>query len=67
MSSILMLFSYGCKASQGLMRLAMSAFDYSDSSAHGAFSVFRVEKLLKEPKLSNRSSYMTDMIKIEII
>lgn len=32
---------------KGLMRLAMSAFDYSDSSAHGAFNVFRVEKLLK--------------------
>ncbi|CAK9022306.1 Uncharacterized protein C05D11.1 [Durusdinium trenchii] len=32
---------------KGLMRLAMSAFDYSDSCAHGAFNVFRVEKLLK--------------------
>ena len=35
--------------SQGLMRLAMSAFDYSDTSAHGAFNVFRVETLLKVP------------------
>jgi len=33
---------------KGLMRLAMSAFDYSDTSAHGAFNVFRVETLLKE-------------------
>ncbi|CAJ1372204.1 unnamed protein product [Effrenium voratum] len=30
-----------------LMRLAMGALDLSDSSAHGAFNVFRVEKLLK--------------------
>ena len=42
--------SHATLPSQGLMRLAMSAFDYSDTSAHGAFNVFRVETLLKVPR-----------------
>ena len=42
--------SHASLPSQGLMRLAMSAFDYSDTSAHGAFNVFRVETLLKVPR-----------------
>jgi len=46
----------------GLMKLAMKALDYSDSSAHGAFSVFRAEQLL----LSLKDDKMLEQVAAEL-
>jgi len=46
----------------GLMKLAKKALDYSDSSAHGAFSVFRAEQLL----LSLKDDKMLEQVAAEL-